>query len=168
MIIYFLFCSTWELDQTEGPSRVRLRMKRSNLNIAPRFFRNQDPDSIARAQSSEPLGYLKSTLNQRPSCALSDQVLYTFPCKHLPVDTEIEGEMIITEFSLIFISNDNNLKTVNVDASSITDIWLRRYQHNENAVELFLDTNNSLFFIFQSAGDRDILKTYFADRIVQW
>lgn len=162
------YSNTWELDQTEGPSRVRLRMKRSPLNIAPRFFCNPDQDGEINLQPTEPLAYLTSALNMRPGCTLSDQVLYTLPCKHLPVDTEIDGEMIITEYNLIFISNDNNYKTVNVEVNSITDIWLRRYQHNENAVELFLDTNNSLFFIFQLPSDRDILKTYFADRLVQW
>lgn len=143
-------------------------MKRSALNIPARFFRRQDQDGYINLQPTESLSYLTSTLTQRPNCSLSDQVLYTFPCKHLPVDCEVEGEMIITEYNIIFIANNNIQKTVNVEVNSITDIWLRRYQHNENAMEFFMDTNTSLFFVFQSANDRDVVKTYFADRIVQW
>lgn len=140
-------------------------MKRSNLNIPSRFFRTADRDSNVNLESPEPLSYLTSTLNQRSHCTLSDQVLYTFPCKHLPVDTEVDGEMILTEFNLIFIANNNAQKTINVEVNSITDIWLRRYQHNENGMEFFMDTNTSLFFILQSMNDREVLKTYFADRL---
>lgn len=168
MLINHFGFSSWELDPTEGPSRIRLRMKRSNLNIASRFFRSQDQDNDVNLAPSEPLSYLQATLTQRPNCTLSDQVLYNFPCKHLPVDTEVDGEMIITEYNLIFIPNDGVHRNVNFEVSSITDIWLRRYQHNENALEFFMDTNSSLFFVFQTPGDRDLLKTYFADKIVQW
>lgn len=160
--------SSWELDPTEGPTRVRIRMRRCNLDIPSKFLLN-DSDNRRNENYQPPLGYLKETFNQRSSCTFYDQVLYTFSCKHLQVDLEYEGDLIITETNLIFIPTDNSPKpTINVNMNAINEVWLRRYQHSDNAVEFFLETNTSIFLIFQSTNDREILKMYFADKILQW
>lgn len=160
--------SSWELDPTEGPSRVRIRMRRCNLSIPPKFYLNSNQIGVSyQSPAEQPLSYLKSTLTLRPDCTLSDQVLYTFPCKHLPIDVEIDGELIITEANVIFIANESAERTINIDVNNIADIWLRRYQHNDNAMEFFLETNQSIFFIFQSTNDREKVKVYFADKVIQ-
>lgn len=160
--------SSWELDPTEGPTRARIRMRRCNLDIPAKFLLN-DSDNRRNENYRPPLGYLQETLNRRPSCTFYDQVLYTFPCKHLQVDLECEGELIITETNLIFIPIDNSPKsTIDVNVNAINEVWLRRYQHLDNAVEFFLETNTSIFLIFQSPNDRELLRIYFADKILQW
>lgn len=115
-----------------------------------------------------PLSYLRSTLNERSWCTLGDQVLYTFPCRHIQIDVENDGELIITESSFIFMPNDSTKATVNVNMNMINDVWLRRYQHSDNALEFFLDTNTSVLLVLQSANDREMLKVYFTDKILQW
>lgn len=117
--------------------------------------------------SESALSYIRETLSQRPDCTLSDPVLYTFPCKHLPIDVEIEGELIITEANVIFIANQNAERTINIDVNNIADIWLRRYQHKDTAMEFFLETNQSIFFIFQTTNDREKLQVYFSDKVIQ-
>lgn len=116
-----------------------------------------------------PLTYLKETLNQRPSCTFYDHVLHTFPCKHLLVDLEYEGELIITETHIIFAPNEDSCESkLSINVNAITEVWLRRYQHSDNAIEFFLDTNTSIFLIFQTNIDRETLKYYFSDKILQW
>lgn len=85
------------------------------------------------------------------------------------VDMEYEGELIITETHIIFAPNDesNDLK-LNINVNTISEVWLRRYQHLENAIEFFLETNTSIFLILQTSSDRDRLKFYFSDKILQW
>lgn len=36
----------WELDPTEGPARVRIRLQRCHLNIDRRFFLNEYQDKL--------------------------------------------------------------------------------------------------------------------------
>lgn len=116
-----------------------------------------------------PLAYLRGTLNQRPSCTFYDHVLYTFPCKHLLVDLEYEGELIITETHIIFAPNEESYEQkLSINVNAITEVWLRRYQHADNAIEFFLDTNTSIFLIFHTTNDREMLKFYFSDKILQW
>lgn len=51
------------------------------------------------------LDYLMSSIRQSCNLCASEQVLYNFNVRHLPVDNEIEGELIITESQVIFIPN---------------------------------------------------------------
>lgn len=142
-------------------------MRRCELDIPPKFLLNESVEN--RREYQEPLAYLKSTLSQRPSCPYGDQLLYTFPCKHLLVDLEYEGELIITETNFVFVPNEDNAKaTINVNMNAINDVWLRRYQHSDTAMEFFLEQNTSIFLIFQSTTEREMLKVYFSDKILQW
>lgn len=144
-------------------------MKRCKLDIPRKFFIDDSAENRRLDTYQEPLAYLKSTLNQRPSFMLGDQVLYTFPCKHLQVDFEYEGELIITETNFAFIPNDECAKaTININVNAINDVWLRRYQHSDNAMEFFLESNTSILLIFQSTAEREMLKVYFSDKILQW
>lgn len=160
-----LYPRSWKLDATEGPARCRVRLRRCHLRIDRKFLM---PDLQPRPSADdEPLAYLKSSLVQRPHFALSDQVLYTFACHHLPIDNEVAGEMIITESQLIFLANDLWRAPIQLDIKRITDIWLRRYQHRETGLEFCLDIPSSVFFYFAEPTDREVLVRYFADKIVQ-
>lgn len=122
----------------------------------------------------KPLAYLQRTLQQRSNCLMGDQVLYTFPCKHLQVDQEFEGELIVTETTLAFIPShaspeDGHVaSTITINVNDISDVWLRRYQHADSGIEFFLESNTSIFLVFQSTNDREMLKVYFSDKVLQW
>lgn len=144
-------------------------MRRCNLEIPKKFFLEEGLENDCHDDDFKPpLSYLNLAFNERPGCTLGDQVLYTFLCKHLQVDTESDGELIITESNLIFIANDLTKPTININVNMISDVWMRRYQHADNALEFFLETNTSIFLIFQSTDDREMIKVYFADKILQW
>lgn len=122
----------------------------------------------------QPLAYLQQTLQQRSSCLMGDQVLYTFACKRLQVDQEFDGELIVTETTLAFIPSDvsandsQSAPTIAINVNDISEVWLRRYQHADSAMEFFLETNTSIFLVFHSTNDREMLKVYFSDKILQW
>jgi hypothetical protein len=40
---------SWELDPTEGPARVRIRLQRCHLNIDQRFFLNEHTDKLSNS-----------------------------------------------------------------------------------------------------------------------
>lgn len=82
---------------------------------------------------------------------------------------EYEGELIITETHIIFAPNEESYEQkLSINVNAITEVWLRRYQHADNAIEFFLDTNTSIFLIFHTTNDREMLKFYFSDKILQW
>lgn len=177
--------SSWKLDQTEGPIRIRNRFKRCHLVIKSKFLL---PDAQAKREQKhhkKPLSYLIETLIQRPNFSLINQVLHTFSCKYIAIDKEIDGEMIITESHLIFLENNNDINEIKVEVlcnkqqqlqqlqplalelSNITDIWHRRYQHQEIAYEIFLESQISKLFVLPNSDDRISLNKFFADKIVQ-
>ncbi|KAJ6646111.1 Lysosomal-trafficking regulator [Pseudolycoriella hygida] len=157
--------SSWEMDQTEGPNRTRIRLKRCHLNIDKRYVVSAHPKEIS--SKSAPLSYLRKCLVQRPNYPLSDQVIFAFCCKHLPVDTEVDGEIIVTESNIIFLSSNREEDPIIIEVSQVSEIWLRRYQHKEIGMEFFLETNISKFFIFNDSNDRDRISNHFADSVVQ-
>lgn len=114
-----------------------------------------------------PLDYLIASYDQQLNISLNSQILYNFAAKFLPVDGEIEGEIIITDLKLYFLATYRcRYFNVNSDIANITEIWLKRYQHQETAFEILLDTNKSLFFSLQNADDWKIMREVFCDKIV--
>lgn len=147
---------------------MRIRLKRCKLDIPRRFFLPNEETSTDRQHYSEPLAYLKSVLNQRASYGADENVLYTFPCSVLHIEHEIPGELFISDNLVAFLGNEGNqYANFNIYTHSISDVWLRRYQHDDNAIEFFLETNASILIILQSRNDREILKMYFSDKILQ-
>ncbi|EDV96847.1 GH16501 [Drosophila grimshawi] len=163
-------CS-WELDDTEGPSRVHTRLRRCHLDIDRRFFMNDyclgQGQREEQDQYMRPLEYLIASYDQQLNISLNSQILYNFAAKFLPVDGEIDGEIIITDLKLYFLATYRcKYFNVNCDISNITEIWLKRYQHQEKAFEILLDSNKSLFFSLQNADDWKIMREVFCDKIV--
>lgn len=174
---------SWRLDETEGPSRVRSRLRRCHLTVAPRFLMRSDNgtgptaagvDDKSRAPDSAtppmqpPLNYLHESLVQRPHFPLNDQVLYAFACSHLPVDVEHDGEMVVTESHLIFVPNEVACEPVRLTIADITEIWPRRHQHRDSGLEFCLSSRRTALFVFAEVTERDQLVRFFADKVMQW
>lgn len=160
------YARSWKLDETEGPSRVRMRLKRCHLNIEDRFLM---PDVIIDEKDASarfPLAYLQHSLVQRPHFPLNVQVLYTFACYYLPADIRLQGEMIVTETHLIFVANEVNEQPIHLKNSDIAEIWLRRHQHRDTGLEFFLASQRTVLFVFCKEAERDILINFYADKVV--
>lgn len=160
-----LYPSTWELDETEGPGRTRIRFKRSVLQIQERFFADEFRHK-ASYQHRQPLLNFLLKPKETEKYSIRDQVVFTFNAKHLTMEMEIEGEIIITDQQLIFLANaDTYLKSIICDVKDISEIWDRRYQHKEVALEIFLSTQKTFFVIFESNYERDIVKKFISEKI---
>lgn len=160
---------SFELDDTEGPSRVHTRLRRCHLDIDKRFIMEDyhETSDQQRVEYIRPLDYLISSYDQQLNISLNSQILYNFPAKYLPVDAEIDGEIIVTDHKLYFIATYRcKYFYVSCDVENITEIWLKRYQHQEKAFEIFLETNKSLLFSLQNQDDWKIMKEVFLDKIV--
>lgn len=152
-----LYPSTWELDETEGPGRVRIRLKRCVLHIEERFFASEFQHK-ASFQHRKPLLDFLLRPKETEKYSISDRVVYTFNAKHLTMEQEIEGEVIITDHQLVFLANrDTYINSIICDVKSVSEIWNRRYQHKEVALEIFLVTRKTFFIIFETNYERDIV-----------
>lgn len=117
---------------------------------------------------SRPLNYLISSYDRQLNISLNSPTLFNFPAKYIPADGEIIGEIIVTDYKLYFLATYHcKYSNVNCDISNITEIWIKRYQHQEKAFEVFLDTNQSLFFCLQNQEDLKEICDIFCDKIIQ-
>lgn len=162
-----LYPSTWELDETEGPNRIRIRLKRSVLNIEERFFNEEFQQKSLYCRRKRLLEYLIKP-NETEKYSIRDRIAYTFNGKHLTLEQEIDGEIIITDFQLIFLANrDSYTNSIICDVKSIREVWNRRYQHKKIALEFFLDCRKTFFIIFETNYDRDIAKKFIDERLIE-
>lgn len=99
-----------------------------------------------------------------------DQILHTFTAKYLPVDNDIDGELIITETQLVFVPNNSHdcvMEPILCDIVKILEIWPRRYQHKNIGLELFLHSAKSMFITLNSEDDKETIQKFLCDKIVQ-
>uniref|UniRef100_A0A1B0DFL6 DUF4704 domain-containing protein n=1 Tax=Phlebotomus papatasi TaxID=29031 RepID=A0A1B0DFL6_PHLPP len=155
---------SWEMDDTEGPSRTRLRFRRCNLAIPDRFLLPEAREKYSNLAPKAPLQYLVESL-EREKNSLSDQVLYNFSSAYITADSEFSGDLVVTETVIKFFPDDEKEEVIVVEIANILDIWLRRYMHHNKAVELFMVSGRSLFFVLRELNDRKIFAKYFADKI---
>ncbi|XP_070492270.1 lysosomal-trafficking regulator [Chironomus tepperi] len=160
-----LYPTTFELDETEGPGRMRIRLKRAVLKIEERFFNDEFKFKAEYQKRKQLLDYLLNP-KETERYSIRDQIIFTFNAKHLTMEQEIEGEIIITESQFIFLTNHNtHNNSIISNINDISEIWERRYQHKEVALEIFLKSNKSFFIIFESNYDRDIVNNFMSDKI---
>ena len=160
-----LYPSTWELDETEGPGRTRIRLKRSVLNIEKRFFVDEFQHKALYQQRKPLLDYLLRP-KETQKYSIQDRIVFTFNGKHLTLELEFEGEIIITDNQLIFLANvDTYINSIICNIKDISEVWDRRYQHKEIALEIFLITSKTFFIIFETNYERDIVKKFVSDKI---
>lgn len=162
---------SWELSPIEGPSRIHTRLQRTNLELNQRYFiedyRNssEEPNGV----SKRPLNYLVSNHERQFNISITSQILFTFPARYIPIDGEVEGELIITDHKIYFLPSKycNKSMHISCDIVDISEIWLKRYQHQEKGIEILFDTNKLLFFAFHNENDFKSFKDMFDDKIAQ-
>lgn len=169
---------SWELDPTEGPARIRIRMQRCHLNIDKKFFQNQHHNKLDAANIDGPLSYLFTTTRQDVNAtALIERLHTTERIRKMSQATvvtpqaELPGEALIGETCLYFIPDKPN-KPLHTDIAlggvdlamaggtawkheDIRELHLRRYQLQERAIEIFLITGRTYLLAFNSSRERD-------------
>lgn len=159
-----LYPTTFELDETEGPGRVRIRMKRTTLKIEDKFFMGEFKHKAKYQHKKQLLDYLLNP-KETERYSINDQIVFTFNGKHLTLEQEIEGEIIVTDNQFNFLANINTYNnSIICDINEIDEIWDRRYQHKEIAIEIFLKCSKNFFLIFETKYERDIVTKFLTDK----
>ncbi|XP_048261477.1 lysosomal-trafficking regulator isoform X2 [Bombus terrestris] len=168
----------WELDPTEGPARVRIRLQRCHLNIDRRFFMTEYQDRLDTVKIEAPLSYLFTNNRQDANATALIERLHTSerirkmsPAKVVTPRAELSGEVLIGETCLYFVP-DNPDVLLHTDIAlggldlamvggtawrleDIRELHRRRYQLQERAIEIFLITGRTYLLAFNSSKERD-------------
>ncbi|XP_011300955.1 lysosomal-trafficking regulator isoform X2 [Fopius arisanus] len=181
---YFPQCypRSWELDPTEGPARVRIRMQRCHLKIDKRFFTNDHQEKLEAANVEAPLSYLFNNVRQDANATALIERLHTSErirkmsqARVVTPHAELPGEALIGETCLYFVPDQPNnplhgdialggldLAMVGGTAWRLEDIrelHRRRYQLQERAIEIFLVTGRTYLLAFNTSKERDEFAT---------
>ncbi|CAL1677884.1 unnamed protein product [Lasius platythorax] len=173
---------SWELDPTEGPARVRIRLQRCHLNIDKRFFLPEHQDSLESFNIEMPLSYLFTSIREDANTAALIERLHTSEkirkmsqAKVVTPRAELAGEVLIGETCVYFVP-DNSDVPLHTDIAlggfdlavtggtawrleDIRELHRRRYQLQERAIEIFLITGRTYLLAFNSSKDRDEFAT---------
>ncbi|KAJ8668849.1 hypothetical protein QAD02_000108 [Eretmocerus hayati] len=170
--------TSWELDPTEGPARVRIRLQRCHLDIKPRFFLSEHSEKLEAAKIEPPLSYLFSSGKQDANATALIERLHTSErirkmaqVKVVTPQAELPGEALIGETCFYFVPDNPNLP-LHTDIAlggldlamaggtawrleDIRELHRRRYQLQEKAIEIFLVTGRTYLLAFNSSKERD-------------
>ncbi|XP_069116272.1 lysosomal-trafficking regulator-like isoform X2 [Argopecten irradians] len=169
---------SWQLDPTEGPSRIRKKLKRCHLNIKPKFLNKDTAWKLESEAVDPPLIYLFEDDHQiSDSAALiyqlyrNEKIQHTWKCKAVSPNNESKGELLIGENSIFFVADeaisDVNYTQVllgNKDQLSMT--WpyedvkeIRRcwYQLRDIGIEIFLTSGKTCILACYKTKERDDL-----------
>ncbi|XP_043270510.1 lysosomal-trafficking regulator isoform X2 [Venturia canescens] len=181
---YFPDCypRSWELDPTEGPARVRIRLQRCHLKFDKRFLMPEHQAKLEAANCEGPLSYLFMTVRQDTNATALIERLHTSErirkmsqARVVTPRAELPGEALIGETCLYFVP-DNPDMPLHTDIAlgglelamaggtawrleDIRELHRRRYQLQERAIEIFLVTGRTYLLAFNTSKERDEFAT---------
>ncbi|XP_024939057.1 lysosomal-trafficking regulator isoform X2 [Cephus cinctus] len=130
---------SWELDPTEGPARVRIRMQRCHLKIDKRFFLNEHRNKLDAVNVEAPLSYLFTTDRQDANATALIERLHTTErirkmsqARVVTPGAELPGEVLIGETCLYFVPDKPDMPLY-TDVSKLSYIrnWCGHCSHKE-------------------------------------
>ncbi|KAI8480550.1 hypothetical protein Bbelb_417300 [Branchiostoma belcheri] len=170
--------SSWQLDPTEGPCRVRQRLQRCHLNLSNKYFLPEAQRTEGDREPCQQLSYLFEDSNQsddsttlRHRLHTNEAIRYTHRCTNVTPSNEATGEILIGENSVYFVGDEpildlNSTQFLQGDREVLSMSWLyedikevhkRWYQLRDNALEIFLTTGRTLLLAFETQKDRDMV-----------
>ncbi|XP_056022508.1 lysosomal-trafficking regulator-like isoform X3 [Ostrea edulis] len=167
---------SWQLDPTEGPGRVRKRLKRCHLGIEKRFLNLENQLKIENEMLDPPLIYLFEDDHQTSDSAAliyqlyrSEKIQHTCKCTAVSPFNESKGELLVGENSIFFVADeaisDANYTQVllgNKDQLSMTwpyedirEIHKRWFQLRDVGIEIFLTNGKTCLLACQNNRERN-------------
>ncbi|OQR79535.1 hypothetical protein BIW11_00136 [Tropilaelaps mercedesae] len=145
--------ASWELDPTEGPCRMRKRLRRAHLVLEPRFWMD---DGAAQAKYSPPLAFLyrQHAARQEKRFHSLEQIRSVHPCSMITASVETCGEVLVGLESVRFVPEDEQIGAQSWTFSTIIELMPRRYEHVDVAVEMFLSSGLTCLLVFENQSHR--------------
>uniref|UniRef100_A0A1I8IUV6 BEACH domain-containing protein n=1 Tax=Macrostomum lignano TaxID=282301 RepID=A0A1I8IUV6_9PLAT len=104
---------SWQIDPTEGPSRVRVRLKRCHTGLAAKFFKQSAKWKATWDPAAGPLAFLfrEDRLTEDASATLfqlhrNDKIRLNRRCLSVAASAETPGEFLIGERCMYFVGDD--------------------------------------------------------------
>ncbi|CAN8022743.1 unnamed protein product [Ixodes persulcatus] len=134
------FPTNWELDPTEGPSRVRRRLRRAFLGVGPQFLK---PEFRGNPETVPPLHFLYDSDASQGESATFLHHLYineritTNLRRHIPFSTQCA-------------LGEEEARHEVWPYAEVQEVLLRRFRLRDNALELFLRNGVTALLAFQT------------------
>jgi len=166
-------CQSWQLDPTEGPSRVRIRLQKCHNEIPSNFFMASNRRAKL-CQPGQPLSYLfHGRLNEEEptyyTFKTNDTIRFHYHCHRVTPDAKTQGDVLIGETHMYFVGEEiiadqnvsqvsceeNNVISISWRYEEIKEILKRRYSLLDNAMEIFLTSGRTFLLAFEQTKCRD-------------
>ncbi|XP_076318976.1 lysosomal-trafficking regulator mauve isoform X2 [Tachypleus tridentatus] len=162
---------SWELDPTEGPQRVRRRIRRCHLHVNPRFLMPEYQYKLDPANHPPPLAYLFEEYDIAADSAslieklhMNERISYTCTCTVITPSQETPGEVLIGNRCIHFVGEETAGQVVRGDRAVVSQAWpfdnikeivKRRFQLQDNALEIFLTNGLTYLVAFHSTREQE-------------
>ncbi|GAB6023119.1 hypothetical protein CHUAL_007205 [Chamberlinius hualienensis] len=171
------FPVSWELDQTEGPQRVRKRLSRCSLAMSERFLLSHAKEKLKMSGNVHPFEWLikDEDMSYGYSIMINDIqtkeiIQFSSKCSIITPASETAGEVLIGSNCMYFIGDEikynigacqNTTKTEVIchrwKYRGIKEIHKRRYQLQDYAMELFLTNGQTYLLALDSTENRNFV-----------
>jgi len=164
---------SWQLDPTEGPSRMRKRLQRCQLDINSKFFLDGARGKKDGEPQAHPLYYLFKESSGSDhmsyySFKTNDTIRFLYHCVRVTPGAVNAGEILIGETHVYFVSDevqydknlfqgskeDRDVVSISWRYDEICEIVYRRYSLQDNALEIFLTSGRTFLLSFESSKCR--------------
>ncbi|XP_060803751.1 lysosomal-trafficking regulator [Amyelois transitella] len=151
---------SWQLDPTEGPGRVRVRLRRAHLRIPPKFLK---PEQQYKAEICERPPPLHSVLSESggargdgPRLHPREAVAHMARVTRVSVQRDAPGELLLSERSVHFVpETEEDGPAHSWPLERLERVVTRRWCLQERAVELFLNSGHAQLLAFADTSERD-------------
>ncbi|KAK8729282.1 hypothetical protein OTU49_008737, partial [Cherax quadricarinatus] len=164
---------SWQLDQTEGPMRVRKRLARGHLHIHARYLMPEYSHKIDIENQPSPLESVLEGSETESAMAVmierlnvSERIVHMSSASVVSPGMVQRGEILISRTAMYFVGeqvtidmnqsgSSSELVSVTWPLDNVREIHIRRYQLQDCALELFLTTGHTVLVAFIDTQHRN-------------
>ncbi|XP_070578950.1 lysosomal-trafficking regulator-like isoform X2 [Ptychodera flava] len=171
------FPTSWQLDPTEGPARVRRRLQRCHLGLDAKYLIAEKREHY-RESCSQPLSYLFEDCHQSIDSTVlisrtqtNEAIKNTAKCSNVTPSSETPGELLIGTHNVYFVGDDVSLESnstwskhvekevisLSWSYEDIKEIHKRWYQLRDDGLEIFLTNGKTFLLAFENQKERDFI-----------
>ncbi|XP_041987707.1 lysosomal-trafficking regulator isoform X2 [Aricia agestis] len=148
--------ASWQLDDVEGPGRVRVRLRRAHLRIPERFLKPPYKYKSQRALAPPPLRSVVGAGGGGGAAArlaAGEAVQHTARVRRVTVALAAAGELLLTDRRLHWVPEEP-AEPLCLPLRSLAAVATRRWCLRECALELFLRSGRAHLLAFEDQAER--------------